>query len=137
MTDYLRQIEEIGEMAYIQKLLAEGKLNPIYMDECYKDFKELMLSALPTYTMTATLYRYSVGRLELSEEQLNALISDIDTLKHHNIWDVATEQQTIEQCIESIEKADAYKRLSASDKAKYDDAVKRDMERTFNMKIDF
>lgn len=137
MTDYLRQeIEEIGEMAYIQKLLAERKLNPIYLEED-KDFKELLLSALPTHTMTSNLYRYSVGRLELSDEQLNALISDIDVLKSHNIWDVSTEQQTIEQCIELIEKAEAYKRLSASDKAKYDEALKREMEREFNMKIDW
>lgn len=124
----------MSTMYKIEHLLDQDKLNPIYMDE---DFKELLLSILPTSTLTSNLYRYSMGRLELSEEQLEALISDIDTLKHHNIWDVDTEQQTIEQCKKSIEVAEAYKRLSASDKAKYDDAVKRDMERTFNIKIDF
>ena len=120
MTDYLRQIEEIGEMAYMQKLLDKGKLNPIYVDEYCKDFKELLLSVLPTSTLTGILYRYSIGKSELTEEQLEALISDIDTLKHHNIWNVDTEQQTIKQSIEAIEEAEAYKRLSASDKAKYD-----------------
>lgn len=107
----------MSTMYEIEQLLAEGKLNPIYMDE---DFKELLLSVLPTSTLTYRLYRYSIGRLELTEEQLKALISDIDTLKHHNIWDVDTEQQTIKQSIEAIEKAEAYKRLSAFDKAKYD-----------------
>lgn len=107
----------MSTMYEIEHLLAEGKLNPIYMDE---DFKELLLSVLPVQSLTDRLYRYSVGKLELSKEQLEALISDIDTLKHHNIWDVDTEQQTIKQSIEAIEKAEAYKRLSASDKAKYD-----------------
>lgn len=107
----------MSTMAYIKQLLAERKLNPIYMDE---DYRELLLSVLPTQSLTERLYRYSIGRLELSEDKLKALISDIDTLKHHNIWDVDTEQQTIKQCKKSIEDAEAYKRLSASDKAKYD-----------------
>lgn len=100
----------------IGSLREKGKLNPIYID---KDLRNL-INFLPTSTLTSNLYRYSIGRLELSEEQLEALISDIDTLKHHNIWDVDTEQQTIEQCKKSIEDEEAYKRLSASDKAKYD-----------------
>lgn len=107
----------MSTMYKIEQLLAEGKLNPIYMNE---DYRELLLSVLPTQSLIEKLYRYSIGRLELSEEQLEALISDIDTLKHHNIWDVDTEQQTIEQCKKNIEVAEAYKRLSASDKAKYD-----------------
>lgn len=107
----------MSTMYKIEQLLAKGKLNPIYMDE---DFKELLLSALPTFTLTERLHRYSIGKLKLSEEQLKALIYDIAVLKHYNIWDVDTEQQTIEQCKKSIEVAEAYKRLSASDKAKYD-----------------
>lgn len=107
----------MSTMAYIKQLLAEGKLNPIYIDE---DYRELQISIIPTMSLTQILHSYSIGRLELSDEQLNTLISDIDTLKHHNIWDVDTEQQTIKQSIDAIEEAEAYKRLSASDKAKYD-----------------
>lgn len=107
----------MSTMYEIEHLLAEGKLNPIYMDE---DYRELQISIIPTMSLTQILHRYSIGKLELSEEQLEALISDIDTLKHHNIWDVDTEQQTIKQSIEAIEEAEAYKMLSASDKAKYD-----------------
>lgn len=123
----MRMYERIGS------LREKGELNPIYIED---DLRNL-INFLPTEALTQCLHRYSMGRLELSEEQLEALISDIDTLKHNNIWDVDNEQQTIEQCKKSIEVAEAYKRLSASDKAKYDDAVKRDMERTFNIKIDF
>lgn len=101
---------------WIGSLREKGELNPIYIEE---DLRNL-INFFPTKELTYRLHRYSIGRLELSEEQLEALISDIDTLKHHNIWDVDTEQQTIEQCKKSIEKAEAYKRLSASDKAKYD-----------------
>lgn len=101
----------------VEWLIAEGKLNPIYMDE---DYRELPISIIPTMTLTQILYGHSTNRLELSEEQLKALISDIAVLKYHNIWDVDTEQQTIKQCIKAIENAEAYKFLSASDKAKYD-----------------
>lgn len=100
----------------IQSLREKGELNPIYIEE---DLRNL-INFFPTKELTYRLHRYSIGKSELTEEQLDALISDIDTLKHHNIWDVDTEQQTIKQCIESIEEAEAYKRLSAFDKAKYD-----------------
>lgn len=106
----MRMYERIGS------LREKGELNPIYIED---DLRNL-INFLPTEALTQCLHRYSIGRLELSEEQLEALISDIDTLKHHNIWDVATEQQTIKQSIEAIEVAEAYKRLSASDKDKYD-----------------
>lgn len=92
------------------------KLNPIYME---KGLEELV-DVIPTQSLTQILFRYSIGKLELTDKQLKALILDIDTLKAHNIWDVVTEQQTLKQYKKSIEDAEAYKLLSASDKAKYD-----------------
>lgn len=92
------------------------KLNPIYMEEGLEE----LVNVIPTQTLTSILFRYSIDKLELTDEQLKALISDIDTLKSHNLWDEVAEQQTLKQCKKNIEDAEHYKRLSADDKAKYD-----------------
>lgn len=100
------------------------KLNPIYMEEGLEE----LVNVIPTHSLTSILFRYSIGKLELTEEQLKALLNDIDTLKAHNIWDVEIEQQTLKQCKRAIEEAEAYKFLSASDKAKYDEAFIKQFE---------
>lgn len=92
------------------------KLNPIYIEKGLGG----LIDVIPTQSLTSILFRYSIDKLELTEEQLKALISDIDTLKSHNLWDEVTEQQTLKQCKKSMDDAEAYKMLSASDKAKYD-----------------
>ena len=100
------------------------KLNPIYIENGL----EGLVDVIPTQSLTSILFRYSIGKLELTEEQLKALISDIDTLKSHNLWDEVTEQQTLKQCKKSLEDAEAYKMLSASDKAKYDAELYKQFE---------
>lgn len=92
------------------------KLNPIYIE----DDIEGLVDVIPTQSLTSILFRYSIDKLELSEEQLKALISDIDTLKAHNLWDEVIEHQTLRKCKKSIEDTEHYKRLSADDKTKYD-----------------
>lgn len=100
------------------------KLNPIYIENGL----EGLVDVIPTQSLTSILFRYSIGKLELTEEQLKALISDIDTLKAHNLWDEVTEQQTLKQCRDAVEKAEAYKMLSDSDKAKYNEAFIKQFE---------
>lgn len=100
------------------------KLNPIYMEEGLEE----LVNVIPTHSLTSILFSYSIGRLELTEEQLKALISDIDTLKSHNLWDEVAEQQTLKQCKKSMDDAEAYKMLSASDKAKYNEAFIKQFE---------
>lgn len=100
------------------------KLNPIYIENGL----EGLVDVIPTQSLTSILFRYSIDKLELTEEQLKALISDIDTLKSHNLWDEVTEQQTLKQCKKSLEDAEAYKMLSASDKAKYDAELYKQFE---------
>lgn len=103
------------DIKQIDTLIADGKLNPIYLQEGLED----EIRFIPIQKLTQMLHSYSVGKLELPEEQLKALISDIDTLKANNIWNVSEEQKTLSKCKKSLEDAEAYKMLSASDKAKY------------------
>lgn len=104
------------DIKQIDTLIAEGKLKIIYLQEGLED----EIRFIPIQRLTQMLHGYSAGKLELSEEQLNALINDIEILKHYKIWDVDTEQETIKQCKKSIENTEHYKRLSADDKTKYD-----------------
>lgn len=115
----------------IENLIAEGKLNPIYLKEEFE--RESMLTILPTHTLTGKLLRYSTGRIELSQEQLNALISDIATVKSIGLWDSKTEAEALEQHKKQIEIEEQYKQLSASDKAKYDAEQLKYLKKQFNM----
>ncbi len=100
------------------------KLNSIYIENGL----EGLVDVIPTQSLTSILFRYSIGKLELSEEQLKALISDIDILKSHNIWDVDEEKKTLSQCKKSMDDAETYKMLSASDKSKYNKAFIKQFE---------
>lgn len=105
-----------SELKLIDKLRAEGKLNPIYLDKELED----LISVIPTSALTGKLYYYSIGKRELSKEQVNALISDIKTLKIYGLWDKEEELKTIERCKENIERSKAYELLSPEDQDKYD-----------------
>lgn len=103
------------DLKLIDKLRAEGKLNPIYFSEGLED----LISVIPTSSLTSKLFYYSMGKRELSEEQLNALICDIETLKLNGLWDEKEEQKSLKQCKENIEQTKAFRMLSAEDQDKY------------------
>lgn len=91
------------------------KLNPIYLENSLED----LVYILPTSTTTSILFRYSINRLELTDQQLKALLNDIELLKINNIWDVETEQQTLKQCKKNLENAEMISKLSKNDREKY------------------
>jgi len=121
----------MGDSQKIENLIAEGKLNPIYLKEEFE--RELMLPLMPTHTLTGRLLSYSVNKLELSQEQLNSLISDIATVKSIGMWDSKTEAKALEQHKKQIEIEEQYKKLSASDKAKYDAEQIKYLKKKFNI----
>lgn len=113
-----------SDLKQLDRLVEEGKLNPIYLDEELQD----LITVIPTQVLTQRLFKYSLAKLELSQEQIEALISDIKVLKVYNLWDAKIEQHTLEKCKHRMIEQEHYRRLSPSDKAKYDEAFKRQLE---------
>lgn len=72
----------------LQELLNKLKLN--YLDELDRDLVEVSADLL-TNILTSKLYDYSTKKIEVSEELLRDLISDISVVKNRGLWSYKAE----------------------------------------------
>lgn len=72
----------------LQELLNKLKLN--YLDDLDRDLVEVSADLL-TNILTSKLYDYSTKKIEVSEELLMDLISDISVVKNRGLWSYKAE----------------------------------------------